>query len=79
MFSIRPVRFRRAGNRHDPRFLREQTRRAELGGRRLLAAGHLAEDIDERLVRLSRLGREARHDVSEIRRREGGALVNFCR
>jgi hypothetical protein len=56
---LEPMQFRGARDRHDPRLLREQPSERDLGGRRMLARGDGADEIDHGLIGLARLGREA--------------------
>src|SRR5579885_165510 len=56
----------RAGNRHDPRLLRQQPGQRDLGRRRALALRDSAQQLDQSLVRLARLGRKAGQAVAEV-------------
>src|SRR4051794_2975271 len=61
------MQLRRAGNRDDPRLLREHPRERDLRRRRALALGDRAHELDERLVRASRVRiGEARDRVTEV-------------
>lgn len=53
-----------AWNRNDPRLLGRQPREGDLSGRRVLPLGDLGEQINECLIRLERLRREAREPSS---------------
>ena len=55
-----------AGDRGEPRLLREQPRERDLGGSRVLALRDRAEQVDEGLVGLERVGREARERAAKI-------------
>src|SRR5690348_4069446 len=68
----------RAGNRHDPRFLREQPGKRDLRRRRLLAFGDLSNEVDERLIVLARLGSEARRCGAEIRSADWRARIDLA-
>ena len=72
-------KLRRAGDRRDPRLLGETSSERDLRRGCLLASRNLTETIDERTVRLARLGREARHDIAEIVLVERRALVDGAR
>src|SRR6266542_330869 len=74
---LEPVQLRGPRDRHGPRLLRQQPRQRDLRGRRLLLPRDLAEQIDQGLVRLARLRREARHDVAEVVLVERGLLVDL--
>jgi MmyB-like transcription regulator ligand binding domain len=63
---VEAVQLRRPRDRHDPRLLREEPGDRDLRGRRLLSSRDLGEEVDEGLVRLSRLRREAGNDVAEV-------------
>ena len=68
----------RAGNRHDPRFLRQQPRERNLRGRRILPSSNMAEQIDQRLIGLHRLWGETRKPASEVGFVEGGGGINLA-
>src|SRR4051794_15788690 len=55
-----------AGDRHDPGLLSEQPGERYLCRRRVLARRDLAQHVDQALVGLAVLFREARHDVAEV-------------
>ena len=65
-----------AGDRHDPGLLRQQPGERDLRRRRLLSAAMSAEQIDQRLVCLAGLRREARDDVAEVGAVERRVLVD---
>ena len=56
---FQPVQLRGAGYRYDPGFLREQPGKSDLRRSGFLARRDLCDQVDERLVRLTGLGREA--------------------
>src|SRR6266542_4941022 len=76
---LEPIQLRRPGDRNEPRLLRQQPRESDLRRRRALPLRDLAEQIDQGLIRLARLRREARHDVSEVVLVERGLLVDLSR
>src|SRR5262249_43083476 len=51
---------------NNPRFLGQQPGERDLGRRRLLPLGDLAEQINQGLIRLPSLRREARDDVAKV-------------
>ena len=57
---LEPVQLGGAGDRHDPRLLRQQPGQRDLRRRRLLRCGDLAEQIDQRLIGLARASAEKR-------------------
>src|SRR5438270_4657096 len=63
----------------DPWLLREQPRQRDLRGRRLLLLGDPPQQIDEDLIRLPVLRREARNDVAEVALVERRLLVDLAR
>ncbi len=63
---LQPMQLGSAGNRHDPRLLREQPSERDLRRRRLLLCCDALEQIDEGLVLFHRLRREAREILAEI-------------
>ena len=66
-------------DRHDPRLLRQQPGERDLGRRRASCVpADLPEQVDQRLVGLPRLRREARHDVAEVGAVELGVLVDLA-
>src|SRR5204863_4311645 len=74
---LEPVQLRRAGDRDDPRLLREQPGERDLRGRRVLPLSDALEEVDERAVRRPRAGvGEARHGVAKVAALELGALVD---
>src|SRR5689334_1119439 len=62
---LQAVQLRGTRDRYNPRLLRKEPCKSNLGGGRVLPFRDLAEQIDERLIRLERLRREARKDVAE--------------
>ncbi|SRR5712691_8209590 len=68
----------RAGNRHDPRLLRQQPRERNLRGRRILPSSNMAEQIDQRLIGLHRLWGETRKPASDVGFVEGGGGINLA-
>src|SRR4051794_19036169 len=73
---LKAMQLRRARNRNNRWLARQQPGESDLCGHRSPAGGDLAKQIDQGLVRLPRLPREARHDVAEIRAVELRALVD---
>src|SRR4051794_5959707 len=65
-----------AGDRHDPGPLGEQPGKRDLCRRRVLARRDLAQHVDQALVGLAVLFREARYDVAEVGLVEAGGLVD---
>jgi hypothetical protein len=57
---VQAMQLRGARNRNDPRLLGEEPRERDLGRRRPLPLGGLSEQVDQGLVRLPCLRREAR-------------------
>ena len=51
---------------NDPGLLRQRPGECDLSGRRLLAAGNLAEQVDDGLIRFARLGSKSRNNVTKI-------------
>ena len=73
---LQTMQLRGAGDRHDPRLLSQQPGERDLGGRRLLPRCDSREQIDQGLVCLARLRREAGNDVAEIGAVERRVLVD---
>lgn len=71
------MQLRRSRNRRDPRFPGKHPRERNLRGRRFLLLGELPDQINQSLIRTSRLGRKARDGVAKIRAVELRVLVNF--
>src|SRR6202022_1877708 len=76
---LEAIQLRGPRNRHDPRLLPEQPRERDLPRSRVLPLRDLAEQIDQRLVRLARLRCEARHDLPEVVLVERCLLVDLSR
>ena len=76
---LQAMQLRGAWNRDDPRLLSEQPRQRDLGGCRLLPFCDAAEQIDQRLVRLEGLRREAREGAAEVGAVECRVLVDLAR
>ena len=76
---LQAMQLRGARDRNDPRLLGEQPGERDLGRRRLLPLRDLAEQIDQGLVRLPGLRREARDDVAEVGAVERRVLVDLAR
>ncbi len=76
---LKPMELGGAGNRNDPRFLGQQPGERDLRRCRLLAGRNFSKQIDQGLVRLAGLRREARNDVAEIGTVEGRVLVDGAR
>ena len=68
-----------AGNRHNPRLLRQQPCQRDLGRCRLLPLWRCAEQIDQGLVRLERLRRETGERAAEVGAVERRILVHLTR
>ncbi|HTU21809.1 MAG TPA: hypothetical protein VMG10_27470 [Gemmataceae bacterium] len=64
---------------HHPRLLGKQPRERYLSRRRLLSLRDPAEQLDQGLIRLPCLRREARDGVAEVGAVELGVLVNLAR
>jgi hypothetical protein len=73
---IKTMELRRAGDRRDPRLLREEPGERDLGGRRLFLRRDVGEEIDQRPVRLARLRREARNAVADVGTAESPVFAN---
>src|SRR6266567_1596030 len=73
------MQLRRARYRNDPRLLDLQPPDCDLRGRYLFPGGDLAEQIDQGLVRLASLRREAGNDVAEVGAVEPRVLVDRAR
>ena len=76
---LQAVQLRRPGDRHDPGLLRQQPGERDLRRRRALPLGDRPSQIDQRLVRLARLRREARDDVAEVVLRRTSCSRRSCR
>ena len=63
---LEAVQLRRAGDRDDPRLLREDPRERDLRRRRALPLRDPLEQLDERAVRLARLRVEAGNSGAEV-------------
>src|SRR5258708_29745188 len=74
---LQAMRLRRARDGNNPWPLGQQPGERDLGGRRVLALRDAAEQLDQRLVRLPRLRREAGDGVAEVCTVEGGVLVHL--
>lgn len=75
---LQAMRLGGAPDGDDPGLLGEQPGEGELGGGRVLPLGNLAEQVDEGLVCLAGLGREAGDDVAEVGAVEPGVLVDLA-
>src|SRR5436190_8617078 len=64
---------------HDPRLLRQQPRERNLGDCRLLPLPNTGEQINQGLIRLESLGREARKGAAEVGAIELRALIDLAR
>ena len=73
------MKFRRAGDGHDPWLLREQPGEGHLRGRRLLLVADALEQVDEGLILAHRFGSEARESLAEIAVGELGVLGHRAR
>ncbi len=69
---LQAMQLGRARNGNDPGLLRQQPGERDLGRRRLFSRGDRGEKIDQRLIGLERLGREARQRAAEIVAAETG-------
>src|SRR5882672_2027363 len=76
---LEALQLARAGDRDDPRLLRQQPGERDLGWRGPLPRGDGAQPLDERLIRLPRLRRESRDDVAEVAGFERRAFGNLPR
>src|SRR5918994_1790793 len=76
---VEAVQLRGAGDRNDPRLLGKQPGDRDLGTRHPLLGRDLAEHLDQGLVRLPGLRREARNDVAEVGTVERRVLVDRAR
>src|SRR4029079_9398548 len=63
---LQAMKLRGARDGYDPGLLRQQPRDRDLRRGRLLALRNAREQIDERLVCLQRVRREAREDLSQV-------------
>src|SRR5205814_2938184 len=63
---LQAMQLRGAGYRHDPRLLGEEPGERDLRRRHLFPGCDLAQQIDQGVVRLARLRREAGDDVAEV-------------
>ena len=63
---VQTMQLRGAGDRNNPRLLGQQPGQRDLSGRRLLSLCDAAEQIDQGLIRLERLRREARQRAAEV-------------
>ena len=73
------VQLRGAGNRHDPRPLRQNPRERDLGRSRILLLSKTPDQVDQRLVRLAILLIETWHSVAEIARVKLCLFCDFAR
>src|SRR5262249_2565728 len=62
----------------DPRSLRKEPGKRDLGGRGLLLHGNRLQPFDQDLIRLPCLGSETRQAISEITLRERGVLIELA-
>jgi hypothetical protein len=73
------LQLRCARDRNDPRLLRQQPRERDLRWRRFFSRRDPREQIDQRLIRLPSLGREAGDSVADIvALAEAGVLVDLA-
>jgi hypothetical protein len=63
---LQPVQLGRAGDRGDPGLLRQKPRNRDLRRRRVFARCDVPHGVDQALIGLAVLLREARHDVAEV-------------
>jgi hypothetical protein len=73
---VQAMQLRGARNGNDPGLLRQQPSQCDLRGRGILAICDPSKQVNQRLIGLSRLRREARNDVAEVRLVEGSVLVD---
>src|SRR3982751_126231 len=73
------MQLRGARDRNNPRLLGEQPGERDLSRCRLLPFGDAAEQIDQGLIRLERLRREAWQGAAEVGAVEGRVLVDLAR
>ena len=76
---MEPVCLRRAGDRHDPRLLREHPGEGDLCGRGVLPPSDRGQQINQRLIGFARFRREARERAAEVRAVERRVLVDGAR
>jgi len=74
---LQSVQLRGARNRNDPGLLRQQSRERDLRRRNIFASRNIAEQIDERQIRLAGLGRKTWNEIPEVGTPEAGILVDF--
>src|SRR6266496_5462673 len=74
---LQSVQLRGARNRNDPGLLRQQPRERDLRRRNIFASRNIAEQIDERQIRLAGLGRKTWNEIPEVGTLEAGILVDF--
>src|SRR5215217_5702315 len=72
---LQAMQLRGAGDRHDPRLLRQQPGERDLRRGRPLAGRNLTKQIDESLVCLAGLRREPRNDIAKVLAVERRGLV----
>src|SRR5262249_580087 len=75
---IKAAELRRAGNRDDPRLLRQQPGQGDLRGRGALLRADLGTQINHRCFGLPSLGRKAWQADTVVVAAEGGGLVDFA-
>src|SRR5438105_3314471 len=73
------MQLRGAWDRNNPRLLRKQPGERDLSRCRLLPFCGAAEQINQRLIRLESLGREARESAAEVRAVESRVFVDLAR
>ena len=61
-----PVQFGSAGDRHYPGLLGQEPRQRDLGARHAFAVADFAHHVDNALIGLARLLREARQRIAEV-------------
>jgi hypothetical protein len=76
---LQAMQLRGARYRHDPRLVREKPGERDLGRRHFFPGSDFAELIDQGVIRLARLRREAGDDVAEIGAVERRVLVDRTR
>src|SRR6266702_2595965 len=74
---FQPLQFGGAWDWNNPRFLREQPGKRDLGRHRLLAFRYLAKQINQSLVRFASLRCKTRKRVAKVRTVERRVFVNF--
>ena len=75
---LQAVQLGGAWDRNNPRLLGEQPSERDLGRRRPFPLCDAAQQIDQGLIRLESLGREARQGAAEVGAVEGRVLIDLA-